>query len=269
MPWLLSVNGANTVSVVSRSPFAEIVIWSRPRTLSSFAGCPAAPLGVPAAQVARQWPRAATAAGAGALFGSSSTGAGAARHVEGVNGLVLPALVLFLHPEYRLAVGESGADLDRIQLFARERENVARKDSMRQSHRASALRPEEASPMLFPALWRVSGKNLPAATTARRGGCRHDGMGWRYRRRCRTARGDPGGGIADKPEGSQCPYRGRGFAFSKEVVRWWWSQRTNPSRRAYDPESLAACRSPINPVVTKSAIGSPCSRASGQLSEQF
>jgi hypothetical protein len=25
----------------------------------------------------------------------------------------------------------------------------------------------------------ASGKNLPAATTARWGGCRHDGMGWR------------------------------------------------------------------------------------------
>jgi hypothetical protein len=53
-------------------------------------------------------------------------GASATPRTADARGLVLHALVVLSHPEYRLAIGQGDAYafLDRLRVFARERENV-------------------------------------------------------------------------------------------------------------------------------------------------
>jgi hypothetical protein len=68
--------------------------------------------------------------------------ASAAQRTAGVSRLDPHALLRLLQPEDRLALGEGAPHPlpDRVRLFAREREYVARKDSMRRSIKLSTPR---------------------------------------------------------------------------------------------------------------------------------
>ncbi len=95
--------------------------------------------------------------------------ASATQRTADARGLVLHALIVLPHPEYRLAIGQGDACafLDRLRVFARERENVGQEQFDALVHLVrSALAACEPHHAISPRLEKLDRKGLPVIASS-------------------------------------------------------------------------------------------------------